>query len=508
MTQQTTTVVKGSVWLIGAQVASFGMQLVYAAISSRLVGPISFAAYAIAFSAVALVGILANAGLGQALTRDADLPVATQRAVSTFAVATGLAAGAAVLALSDVWTSLWGGTNEANSAVQWLALSSFVAPFLGVLFGHSRRNSQFIYLAVVQFSCSFSGTILGLVILYFERTATGLLGNILITQFLLLLILLAKYRKVCLPGKVSRADLVYLRFSGKVTLSNLGYYIQQNSPRLFVGRIFGQQVLGYWNRAEVLTMVPFQAVQTAFIQTVYPQFSRVGGDLERSRRAWTLMLSLGVWFCLPTGVLLAVLLPNIIRVIYGPGLQSASHLAPALAMAWCLLPLMSLLAAGLEQRGNFRLIYISQFLSLIAVAATLLISLLLRNEYLAVIALVTGLGLQHIVQLAIAKRLHLIETWSVVKEYCAAVLFSIAIGSASLAVGGFAQRNLSGPLLVLVFQFVTASAIAGLLITVAGRRLTAYQVLRGLGGANRGPYDNANERNSVNDSGELKRGRS
>lgn len=454
-------ILHGSIWLLGTQGAGFVLQFAYAAATARLVGVAEFGSYAIAIASVGIVNILSNAGIGQSVLRTDELSRREYRALASLSLCVGVFASGAVLLSAEPWSKLWGGGFEAVDPIRWLAISCFLAPFIGFTSAILRRDGMFKQIALSQLGSNFIGMVFGLLLVLEFRTASSLVGNLVITQILLVLYLAYRCQERALPGAVGKSSFPHLAFSGQVTLTNMLYYLQQNLPKLAVSRFLGTELLGYWNRAEVLTAIPFQAVQVALLQTIYPEFRRFSHDSELARKKWTSMLVWSAVFSIPLGCLLSAVVPTIVLVMYGEAWSEAGRIAALLALACSLLPTTTLLAAGLEAMAHFGAIYWSQIVCIVVELLLLVAVVSFRSALMAVISYVGSLALRHILQLISAGRLHLIDFGKLAIGYGASVLVGFLCFIAASAVLSVAAEWGFSPVGQLALLFMSILATAG-----------------------------------------------
>ncbi len=165
--------------------------------------------------------------------------------------------------------------------------------------------------------------------------------------------------------------------------------------------MLGPGYLGQWNRADVLSAIPFQQVQAALIPVIYPEFRHDLSGSERTRTVWTDMLSLVAWVVLPTSGIAAVIIPTILPVLFGSGWGIAIAISPVICVAAAIQVVSTLLASAVEALGKFRWIWWTQgLLLLIQLLAVLAISVF-QSIVPAMIALVVTMLAQHLVYICL-----------------------------------------------------------------------------------------------------------
>ncbi len=98
-------IVRGFAAVSGGSFGVMAIQLGYAVLTSRLLDPTDFGAYAVALSGAGLVATIAGPSIGQSAARANDR-ISTDRALLSLALMVGPSATALVIILSTVWSDL------------------------------------------------------------------------------------------------------------------------------------------------------------------------------------------------------------------------------------------------------------------------------------------------------------------------------------------------------------------------------------------------------------------
>lgn len=153
-----------------------------------------------------------------------------------------------------------------------------------------------------------------------------------------------------------------------MTFGGILSYLGGNLPKLFVSRLLGATVLGVWNRAESAVLSPFQLLQQALTQAIYPELRRVNGALSQGTREKFADLFLVVaWVtCIPAA-LLAGLAPWIIPVFLGSGWSDTVPYAVVMAALASITASTSMMSSMLEVADRFSQTYATQLIQIVAV---------------------------------------------------------------------------------------------------------------------------------------------
>lgn len=469
----------GASWLYGAQIGTVAIQFFYAALSSRLVGAHDFGAYAAALAVVGLASLLAMGGLGQTVARMESLHIRSVRALVTYATLLGLAAAAFLLLSGPFWAWLWG-AEAMTGPLLWLTINALISPLLGLALGLAGRLGKFRAIALISFFGNIGGMGIGAVAVSHWQSAASLTASTIVGQLITLICLMLFATENLLLGFGSlRNQVAIMEFSRRVTGTSLLSYVTGNLVKLSLARGLESSALGQLNRAEVLTTVPMQQMQSAVIKSIYPEFRHDINNASRARRVWTDMMILVTWASLTVSALLYVSVPPLVPMLFGDGWDVASQLVGPLAIAGGLQIMSTLLATALEALARFRWI-LSIELTLILLQIVGVAAVISSHEVLvaAYFLILTGL-LRHAIQIHLLNGAGYLDVQRLMKNYAVAAIF------ASTTAGVFhislvVLQSSSSPAL-------RTSVVAGLVLGFAGitflmkERLPVVRILRSYG---------------------------
>lgn len=385
----------GAAWSYGSQIATILFQLVYAAIVSRLAGENEFGAYSVALSITALISLIANGGMSQAVARLSEVTHEIVGSLASFALILGALVGAFTFLTADFWASVWAAPS-ASETIRWLSFSAFIAPMFSLTTGLARRRGQFAPLAIATVVSNVSGMIVGVLAVTVWGTASSLVVSAVSAQAFLLGWLIFVNRKFLSPKPLS-TSYPHVVFSLKLVFAGILQYGVGNIGKLTATRSFGSSVMGQWNRAEVLTTIPMQQAQSAMVQAVYPEFRHDVASSARAKTVWVDMLLLVAWVSVPAGALLSVVAPILIPVVLGNEWEMAARFSVPLSLGVAIQPVSILLASALESLGSFRRIWSTDVVLLLAQVG-LVAAMLVLND---VSVIVWGIALTNAARLAI-----------------------------------------------------------------------------------------------------------
>lgn len=426
------SVLGGAAWIYGAQVISVIAQFAYAAVTSRLVDGNGFGAYAVALSASGFANLVAVGGIGQAVGRAVSLEKSILQALLSYAVIVGAIAGSITFACAPLWSVIWGAPTALH-ATQFAAISVAIAPAVGLGAGLLRRRGRFRGYALVSVLGNLAGMIVGAVCVYVWPGAVTLLVSAIFAQLVVLAYSLATGWPL-LGGLRSpvhaRAEISY---SWRLMATSVVSFVNGNLIRLAVSRTLGVSSIGQWNRAEMVTSVPVQQLQTALAQAIYPEFRHHRDDPLVAKRVWTDMLIVVSWVVLPACALLAAISPKLIAFLFGPGWGGAQSIAPTLAILAAVQLLGTLLGHAIESLGRFAWIWTSTAAVFVVVVVVATFAAGGASLEFAVAGTLAALLARHIVQIVMLSRAGYLEPWRLVAHYVSASFMSVAVAITVLA---------------------------------------------------------------------------
>ena len=414
----------GSIWAYGGQLVSILLQMIYAGLTSRLLPKSVFGTYAVATLIASLIAILSVSGLGQSVARSEMLERSLLRALATLALITGTIAFALITPIANLWAAAWGN----HAAVQSIALvgvSALAAPSVGLLSGLLRREGRFRTLAIDTTVGTALALAISAVLVWRLRTPWALILAPVLTQWLTYLLYMGSTAFRYTPGRVNRAALSHLSFSWRVSVANLMAYGIENIPRFAVSRALGAAQLGSWNRADVLTTNPFDRLQTAVMQTLYPEFRHGRFSEDRRKLAWSEILTVIAWITVPASFLLAGILPVLIPVVLGGRWVSVTNLAVVLALAAGFRGMAVQLSSALEAVARFRWIWSVHGILLTVQLGTSLLVFETRSVWPAIIAQIVVPATRHGLHLMLCWRRSMIDGPSLLRGYSEAFAFAV-----------------------------------------------------------------------------------
>jgi len=342
-------------WAYSATVATGILQLLLAAVLTRLLSPDDYGVVAVAAGTLRFLQYLADLGIASALIqkrdldRDRDVPILFVAALAANLLLVGLV----WIAAPGLQALVPGLPDQGVAVLRALALAGVLGSIGQAAVALMRRDLDFRAVGIQ----SFASTLIGQAVVAIPLAASGagawsLVAGTAVQTGLIATLALLRVRPALRPRRISPARLQALM---KLTA---GFYMlrildsaSMHLLPLVIGIFAGVGAVGLWDRTFVLAFLPLEALAAGLGQVLLPVYSRLLDDPERLRRAWSSVIALAA--CLLGGIAIgmAMAAPLIVAVALGPGWAAAAEPLRLLSF-WALLRCLSYIAGTLcEARG-------------------------------------------------------------------------------------------------------------------------------------------------------------
>jgi O-antigen/teichoic acid export membrane protein len=166
-----------------------------------------------------------------------------------------------------------------------------------------------------------------------------------------------------------------LSFGGNITAYGTVNYFSKNADNLLIGRFFGPQQLGLYNKAAQLVGLPTDQVHEPVMAVTVPALSRLADSPERYRKAYLRIMEKVLMLVMPAVALLIVASDWIVSIVLGSQWKEAAPILVFMGIAGLFQPVINTAGSVLVTQGRGRhLLYwslISSPLSIISIIAGL-----------------------------------------------------------------------------------------------------------------------------------------
>jgi O-antigen/teichoic acid export membrane protein len=323
--------VRGLAWTMLRSVSSRLVGSLVFVVLARLLDPMAFGTVALASVFVVLLSLLVESGFGEALIQRKE--VTASDLDTAFWVSNAMGAGLALLmaAGAGVAGDLLD-QPELAPVLRVLSLVLILAALASVPQALLRRELAFREIAIRGVAATLAGGAVGVGMAVAGWGVWSLVGQILANTVVgtAVLWLACSWR----PGRaVSRSSLVDLgRFGANVLGARVAFFASRRADDFLIGLVLGPVALGLYAAAYRILLVATEVVIWTIEGVAFPLFSRLHGDRERTARAFYTTTQLCSAVVTPAFLALAVLAPEIIRVVLGRQWTGAVPVLQVLAL--------------------------------------------------------------------------------------------------------------------------------------------------------------------------------
>lgn len=344
---------RGGLITIGSHGLKFVIGILATAIMARLLTPQDYGLIGMAAVATNFVAMFKDLGLSHATVQRAEI---TSEQISTlFWVNLALSVLTMVLMALIAPLVAW---FYGDSRITLITIASAIGFLLGGLaVQHEallKRQMRFITLSVIAVVSMIAGYAVGIAFAWhgfgFWSLVFGQLALLLTNTVLVWL--------TChwLPGLPSRNSGVrsMLSFGGNITGYATVNYFSRNADTLLLGKFWGAQPLGLYNKAAQLVGLPTDQINEPLTSVAIPALSRLVHDPERYRKAYLRIMEKVLMVVMPAVALLIVASDSLIKIVLGPQWADASPILVFMSLAALVQPVIATVGWLLVTQGRGR----------------------------------------------------------------------------------------------------------------------------------------------------------
>ncbi|WP_206692795.1 MULTISPECIES: lipopolysaccharide biosynthesis protein [unclassified Paracoccus (in: a-proteobacteria)] len=331
---------RGALATGGAQLVKLICQIISVIVLSRLLQPEDFGIVAMAAPVVAFVGLFLDMGLTQATVQKKAITSAEINSLFWINMAVSALLGAIMILIAPFVAKFYGEPQVAP-LVALMSLQLLVAGLGAQHYALVTRRMAFGRLAMLDSLSAVLGLAAAIVWAYYERTYWALFVGGMTTMICSTLGCWISSRwRPGMPRWVSGTKEM-VNFGAGITGFNFANYFSRNIDQILIGRQWGNQQLGLYDRANRLLLFPLQQVIYPLGKVMVPALSRMNNEPERYRKAYLRVAPLLLFVALP-GVAVAIAMADLlIPLALGRQWEGAVMIFQALGFAGMLQPLNS-----------------------------------------------------------------------------------------------------------------------------------------------------------------------
>lgn len=304
-------------WSAISTVARFALQLVAQVVLARTLGPEIFGIFAIGMVVLTFATFFSGFGFSWSLLQRTTLHDEDIRFAWTWQLIVGVITTLAVYLLAPVLAGYFR-EPRAQSVIEWLSLACLLSAAAAPATYLLQRDLNFRAAGLIQVGSYAAGYVaVGVPMAMLGWGATSLVAAWLVQAAV---VLIASY--VLKPHAVRPlfwyADAASAVGTGRaVFFTNIINWILNNLDRVMIGRLLNAQALGLYNVAYNLATMPNNLLLGALQPAFLAAGARLQNELERLGRAYFQMLATIFVLVFPAFIFLALISPDLVRLLYG-----------------------------------------------------------------------------------------------------------------------------------------------------------------------------------------------
>jgi len=307
----------GIAWTATGRTSQQMIQLGFSIVLARLLSPHDYGLLAMVSVFTGFAWMLADFGFSVALVQRQELTDAHIHSVFWIDAAFGWLL-AAVSWLAAPWVAKFYSIPDLDPIFRWSSLNFIIGSFGNVPFALLQKRLDFKSIAKAD-TISIAGSgIVCLVLSLMGKGAWSLVIQMLVSTTLTSALRLRYSR--WLPRMTF--SFVAIKELWRFTFPFYGFqfinYWSRNGDNLLVGKFFGAPVLGVYNRAYALMLLPITQVTNVISQVVFPTFSSLQNDKPKVKRIYLRSISVVALITFPAMMALVVLAKPFVETVYGP----------------------------------------------------------------------------------------------------------------------------------------------------------------------------------------------
>jgi len=178
--------------------------------------------------------------------------------------------------------------------------------------------------------------------------------------------ILSSYYGKWIPEKPNFKGLnTIMKFGFNLLGRNIFYFFAENLIGLMTGKFLGKEVMGVFNIAYNLAIVPANKIQNVLTNVLTSGFSKIQLQTVKFRNNYKKALSYTSIFFIPFMLVLSVSSINFIPVLYGKKWEEAGMFLMVLSIVGVFRGLSHMIRTAIVSKGNSRVVLISAFIELV-----------------------------------------------------------------------------------------------------------------------------------------------
>lgn len=319
-------------------------QLATLVVLARLLPPSAFGLLAMVAALGTILDLVKEFGLSAATIQKQGISHAQVSALFWINAAVGALLGAGLVLAAPALANFYR-QPALEPVAQWLALGFVLSGLTVQHWALLRRQMRFSAIAGLETAADVAGFAVAIIMALAGMGYWALVAQRLVSPALLLVgsWTLCRWR----PARPAPAHGLHelLRFGASVTASGLATALARSVDQILIGWLWGPAVLGLYERATRLVLLPLNTINAPVYAVGMPALSRLIDQPERYRSMFRQIMQKLALLTMPVFAMAAVLADWLVRILFGPSWTQAVPLVALFSVSAAYLP--ALLAASL-----------------------------------------------------------------------------------------------------------------------------------------------------------------
>ena len=308
--------IKHGTWFALFRGVSQAISWVVTVVVARLLSPADYALSAMATLITGYAELLSEMGIGASIIQKKAPTEAELSSIFWFSLGVGLLFALACIPIAFLTARIF---DEPRVIPLIFSISIlFVLTGLQVVpLSLLKRDLNYKAIGIIEMQTTIVSCLCMLVIAYFGGGVWTLIGGRIIRGLVRLILV---YRATTWRPTVSfnlAETSSYLQFGVTVAVSSSAFYVFEVADRLFAGRAWSAEALGFYLFAMQLAQVPNEKLVSTINQVTYPLFSRYQDDLDTFSEYYLVTIKLTAALVFPIYVMGYLLGHQLIPVLLG-----------------------------------------------------------------------------------------------------------------------------------------------------------------------------------------------
>lgn len=322
--------VRGVLWTICSQTTRLLLNIIVTAVLAHLLNPEDFGTIAMVAVFTVFFTIFNDIGLPSAIIQKQEVTDEQLSSLFWINLIEGILVTIILIALAPIIANFYD-KSVLKPIVIVMSLLFTISSIGMIQLALFSKMMNFKTIAIIEIAASMAGGITAIILaaigfgvwsFVFQALALNLVQSILLFS-------LSKWK----PGFMFKWKPVksFVQYGLPLMGFNLVNYFSRNMDNLLIGKYLGVKQLGYYDVAYKSLLFPLQNVSIVIGRVMFPALSKLEDEKERIRSAYTQATRYIALITFPVTAGLAVLAPQVVRVVLGPEWERAILIMQILA---------------------------------------------------------------------------------------------------------------------------------------------------------------------------------